>query len=186
MVVDLKVAKEIWLGKPSLYKHLRVFGCEAFCHIPKEFHDKLAPKSKKCVFLGYGECGEMGFRLWDPEAKKIIRSHDVFFNEEKMHKKFVQIVKICRVIFQEDGQVHNRQVAQGARQQQQNAPIVQAREVEQQVVAQSILIQSKRAMRALDWYIPSLDYVMLKDCDESSCFKEVMLKEDKDKCEKAM
>ena len=85
--LDLKKAEEIWSGKPPLYKHLRVFGCEAYYHIPKEFHDKLAPKSKKCIFLGYGESSEMGFRLWDPEARKIIRSHDVFFNEEKMHKK---------------------------------------------------------------------------------------------------
>ena len=75
----------------------------------------------------------MGFRLWDPEARKIVRSHDVFFNEEKMHKKPVQTVEIRRVVFHEDGHVHNRQVAQGAgQQQQQNAPIVQVGEVEQQ------------------------------------------------------
>ena len=93
----------------------------------------------------------MGFRLWDPDARKIIHINDVFFNEEKMHKKPGQTVKICRVIFQEDGQVHNRRVAQGAGQQQQNAPIVQAREVEQQqVVAQPVLRQSERATRALD------------------------------------
>ena len=86
--LDLKVAEELWSRNPPSYKHLRVFGCEAFCHIPKEFCDKLAPpKSKKCIFLGYGESGEMGFRLWDPEARKIIRSNDVFFNEEKMPKK---------------------------------------------------------------------------------------------------
>ena len=72
--LDLKVTEELWSGKPPSYKHLRVFGCEAFCHIPKEFRDKLAPKLKKCIFLGYGESGEMGFRLWDPEARKIVCS----------------------------------------------------------------------------------------------------------------
>ena len=35
--LESKVAEEVWSGKPPLYKHLRVFGCEAFCHIPKEF-----------------------------------------------------------------------------------------------------------------------------------------------------
>ena len=54
-VLDMKVPKEVWLGKPPFYKYLRVFGYEAYCHIPKEFCDKLAPKSKKCIFLGYGE-----------------------------------------------------------------------------------------------------------------------------------
>ena len=62
-VLDTKVPEEVWSGKPPSYKHLRVFGCETYCHIPKEFRDKLAPKSKKCIFLGYGESGEMGFRL---------------------------------------------------------------------------------------------------------------------------
>ena len=65
--LESKVAEEVWSGKPPSYKHLRVFGCKAFCHTSKEFQDKLAPNSKKCVFLGYGEPGEMGYRLWDPE-----------------------------------------------------------------------------------------------------------------------
>ena len=101
--LDFRVAKEVWSGKSPSYKHLRVFGYEAFCHIPKEFRDKLAPQSKKCIFLGYGEPGEMGFMLWDPKAKKIVCSHSVFFNEEKMHKKLVKTVEVRRVIFQEDG-----------------------------------------------------------------------------------
>ena len=30
-VLDTKVPEEIWSGKSPSYKHLRVFGCEAFC-----------------------------------------------------------------------------------------------------------------------------------------------------------
>ena len=127
--LDLKVAEEVWSGKLPSYKHLRVFGCEAYCHISKEFRDKLAPKSKKCIFLGYGDFGEMGYKLWDPETRNIICSNDMFFDEERMHKKTVKEIEIRRVVFQEDGQVHNRQVAQGVGQQQ-NTPIVQAGEVE--------------------------------------------------------
>ena len=59
----------------------------------------MAPKSKKCIFLGYGEPREMGFKLWDPESRKIVCSHDVFFDEEKMHKKPVKPVEIRRVVF---------------------------------------------------------------------------------------
>ena len=86
--------------KPPSYKHLRVFGYKAYCHIPKEFCDKLAPKSKKCIFLAYGEPYKMGSKLWDP------------------------------IVFQEDGQVHNRQVAQDE-QHGQNAPMVQEGREEQ-------------------------------------------------------
>ena len=71
------VAEMVWSGKKPSYKHLRVFGCEAYSHIPKEFRNKLEPKSRKCIFLGYGESGEMGYRLWDPESRKILHSNDV-------------------------------------------------------------------------------------------------------------
>ena len=53
--------------------------------MPKELRKKLHLKSKKCIFLGYDESGEMGYCLWDLEGKKMISSHDVVFNEKKMH-----------------------------------------------------------------------------------------------------
>ena len=61
------------------------------------------------MFLGYGECGEMGYRLWDPESRKIVCSCDVFFDEEKMHKKHVRLVEIQRVVFKEDEHVLDAQ-----------------------------------------------------------------------------
>ena len=35
--LDGRFSEEVWSGKSPSYKHLRVFGYEAFCHIPKEF-----------------------------------------------------------------------------------------------------------------------------------------------------
>lgn len=64
--LGFQVPEEVWTGSPPSYGHLRVFGCEAYVHMPKEKHSKLDPKSKKCIFLGYGSSGEMGYRLWDP------------------------------------------------------------------------------------------------------------------------
>ena len=45
----------------------------------------------------------MGFRLWDPKSKKIVRNHSVFFNERKIYKKPIKIVEFHRVVFQEEG-----------------------------------------------------------------------------------
>ena len=55
--LGFKVPEEVWTGSPPLYGHLRVFGCEAYVHVPKEKCSKLDPKSKKCIFLGYGTLG---------------------------------------------------------------------------------------------------------------------------------
>ena len=53
----------------------------------------------------------MGFKLWDPKAKKILCSSDIYFNEEKMCKRLIKTIEVHQVIFQENGQVHNRQAA---------------------------------------------------------------------------
>lgn len=78
--LDFDISEERWLGKRISYNHLRVLGCEAFAHVPKDQRMKLDPKSKRCIFTSYGE-EQFGFCLWDPIAKKITRSGDVVFNE---------------------------------------------------------------------------------------------------------
>ena len=88
------VAEMVWTCKPPYYKHLRVFGCEAYNHIPKEFRNKLEPKSKKCIFLGYGEFGAMGYKLWDPKFKKVLCGNDVYFNEANFCVKLEKIEEI--------------------------------------------------------------------------------------------
>ena len=66
------------------------------------------------LWFGYGSSGEMGSYLWDLEARKIVRNNDVYFNEEKMHKRPIPTVEIRRVVFQEDGVVQNRDIAHNA------------------------------------------------------------------------
>ena len=61
----------------------------------------------------------------------------------------------------------------------QNAPQVQKEREEQQVQEDQLMLRrSTRQSRAPDCYFPSLDYVMLIDCKEPSCYEESMLKDD--------
>ena len=60
------------------------------------------------------------------------------------------------------------------------------REEQQVQEAQPILRRSTRVSKALDCYVPSLDYVMLIDCKEPSCYEEAMLRDDKLKWERVM
>ena len=77
------VPDRVWSGKDVSYKHLRVFGCRAFVHIPKDERSKLDDKTKPCIFLGYAH-EEFGYRLWDPVSRKVIRSRDVVFLEDQV------------------------------------------------------------------------------------------------------
>ena len=71
----------VFYGKPLVFSHLRVFGCTAFVHNKS---DKLEPRSRKGVFLGYPE-GVKGYRVWlrDEPGFKVIISRDVVFNEDE-------------------------------------------------------------------------------------------------------
>ena len=69
-------------GKDVSYTHLRVFGCRAFVHIPRDERSKLDKKTKQCIFLGYSE-DALGYKLWDPVDRKVLRSRDVVFFEDQ-------------------------------------------------------------------------------------------------------
>ena len=71
---------EVWSGKKPSIRHLRVFGCEAYAHVPKEKRSKLENKAVKCIFIGYS-VGVKGYKLWDPVACKVLYSRNVIFRE---------------------------------------------------------------------------------------------------------
>ena len=73
---------EAWTGVKPNVSHLRVFGCDAYPHIPKDERSKMDPKAKKSIFLGYGD-GVKGYRLYNKEQQRIFYSRDVVFNETK-------------------------------------------------------------------------------------------------------
>lgn len=73
---------ELWNNEKFDLKSLRVFGCKAMAHIPKEKRKKLDEKSIECIFVGYANNAK-GYRLYDPESEKIIISRDVVFIEDQ-------------------------------------------------------------------------------------------------------
>ena len=79
--VDGKTSYEAWHGEKPRVKHLRVFGCDAYAHVPKDERSKLDSKARKCILLGYGQ-ETKGYRLYDFARQKVLYSRDVHFNED--------------------------------------------------------------------------------------------------------
>ena len=77
-----KTPYEVWTGSKPNVSHLRIFGCDAYAHVPKDERSKLDSKTKRSIFLGYGQ-GVKGYRLYDNVKKRIFYSRDVIFNEIK-------------------------------------------------------------------------------------------------------
>ncbi|GBE88792.1 Retrovirus-related Pol polyprotein from transposon TNT 1-94 [Sparassis crispa] len=66
-------------NKPSM-AHLRVFGCKAYVHVPKEKRQKLDSKMFECMHLGFA-ANRKAYRLVHRVTGRIVESRDVYFDE---------------------------------------------------------------------------------------------------------
>jgi hypothetical protein len=68
-------------GEAPDVSHLKIFGCSAYVHIPKEMHaNGLAPKSKLMVYLGHTE-GMKAFKFMCLSNNTIYHSTTTLFDE---------------------------------------------------------------------------------------------------------
>jgi hypothetical protein len=77
-----KTPFEAFTGRKPGVKHLKVFGCLCYTHIPASLRQKWDSKAGKGVFVGYGSC-EKGYRIYDLKTEKIVLSRSVIFSEDK-------------------------------------------------------------------------------------------------------
>lgn len=85
--------EEIWTGAKVDVSDLRVFGCKAYAHIPKECRKKLDSKSQEYIMVGYCEHTK-GYRLADPsEPGKVIKARSVIFIEDSSNVNNIDLAK---------------------------------------------------------------------------------------------
>ena len=81
-----KTPHELMFGRIPDVHYLRVFGCRAWVHIPKDQRTKWKPNSVPMIFVGY-EPGSKAYRLWDPSTRSIKISATVRFDETELPLK---------------------------------------------------------------------------------------------------
>ena len=76
---------ELWFGKKLKLPFLKVWGCDAY--VKKLQLDKLEPKSKKCVFIGYPK-ETVGYTFYRrSEAKIFVAKNGSFLEKEFLSKE---------------------------------------------------------------------------------------------------
>ncbi|OWY95693.1 Copia type Polyprotein, partial [Phytophthora megakarya] len=65
-----KSPHEVWTGKKPLLANLKVFGCHAYVHVPKEKRSKLDARSMRCRFLGYSD-HEKAYRFEELDRGRV-------------------------------------------------------------------------------------------------------------------
>ena len=67
--------------------NLKIFGCHAYLHVPKEKISKLDPSGKKGIFVGYSDQSK-AYKIYIPCFHKIEFNIDVTFDEDTSFNKF--------------------------------------------------------------------------------------------------
>ncbi|KAI8436415.1 hypothetical protein MSG28_010011 [Choristoneura fumiferana] len=88
--LSFKTPVEMWSGLKPNVSHMRIFGCEAMVHLPKEKRKKWDPKAHKMIFIGYCDHTK-GYRFILPNSRKVIKSRDAVFLESTVKRDFVPV-----------------------------------------------------------------------------------------------
>ena len=104
---------ECFHGEKPDVSNLRVFGCKAFVHVPKERRSKLEGKSVNCIFVGYPSTSK-GFKFYDIENDKMVISRDAkFLENDFLHndsKNSQNLPELSIVLIEEVHDVQNEEL----------------------------------------------------------------------------
>ena len=79
-----KTPYEIWNRKTPSLSFLKIWGCEAY--VKHQISDKLAPKSDKCLFIGYPKETKGYFFYNASENKVFVARNGIFLEKEHIFK----------------------------------------------------------------------------------------------------
>ncbi|KAL8161971.1 hypothetical protein V2J09_013460 [Rumex salicifolius] len=79
---------EVLFGKQPKYDNLKVVGCLCYTTTLKRGRDKMDPRGRKCIFLGY-PVNQKGYMLFDMSTKKVFHSRDLLFFEDQFPYKSI-------------------------------------------------------------------------------------------------
>ena len=146
-------------------------------------------QSLKYVFLffiiGYGD-EKFGYRFWDEQNQKIIRSVNVIFNEHVMYKDRSTVVPDVTKIEQKKSKFVNldeltkNTVHKMGEEDKENVNL----QVDQSTPLAEVY-RSSKITRPPQCYSPALNYLLLTEGGEPKCYDEVLQDENSSKWELA-
>ncbi|KAL8092162.1 hypothetical protein AgCh_034456 [Apium graveolens] len=169
--LGFKIPEEEWQEKEVNLSHLRVFGCVSYVRVKDSDRDKLNPKAKKCIFIGYGS-DDMGYHFWDELTKKVVKSRDVTFNENAVYKdKLVVDSEFTKEQPEKEEAVLENITERDLAGKNGSLEYVDNRVP---VTPQTEVRKSSRSVSPPQRYSPSAYYMLLTEDGEPQCYSEAV------------
>lgn len=89
-----KTPIELHTGYKPTVRHIQSFGTTVYVGVPKPLRGKLDPKAKKGILIGYS-VETKGYKIWIPEAHKVIQSSDVVFSKLQQNSSGAVLAPGC-------------------------------------------------------------------------------------------
>lgn len=89
-VLGSKTREEIYTGKKPEVRHIMIFGCLTYSHIPEEKRTKLEPTTERGILMGYSETSR-AYCIYVPAQMNIVLRRDVTFEEERALRRSSEV-----------------------------------------------------------------------------------------------
>ena len=80
--------EQAWNGKKPSIDHLRVWGCKCYSYVDSKSHppntrrDKLMPKAREAVLVGYDDNTTKQYKIFAPDLGRVVKASTVIFDED--------------------------------------------------------------------------------------------------------
>jgi hypothetical protein len=94
-ILEGKTPKEAFTGNRPDIRHLRIFGCLVYIHIPLEKRTKLQPSGERGILVGYSEDSK-AYKVFLRDQRKIVVKRDVKFEKNLASRKSQDLPTIAK------------------------------------------------------------------------------------------
>ena len=176
--INCNIPEEVWTGHSCDYSNMRIFGCGTYAFISKDQCSKLDPRSKKYVFVCYGD-GVKAYIMWDPTAHKLIISRFVVVDESSLIKSDLVDIEVRQEHVPQIQKIQLETQPSSGRQEHEEVPEEEDAYVENiqetKDMPQPSLRRYTQVMNPPTRYDDYVSYVYLVSIDvEPSCFEEAI------------
>ena len=88
--LERKTLEEAFTGSRTDVKHLRIFGCLMFSHVPSKKRTSLDLTAERGMLVGYSEVSK-AYKIYIPTLRRVVVRRDVRFKADRAFRRSLEL-----------------------------------------------------------------------------------------------